>query len=521
MVKKYLLSPWIFIVINCLVGISCFAQAKLKYEAYEGFVAHEWGTFTTLHKSNGEYLTGLQVEEEHLPSFVQDLCFCPTYHTRMPAMFKGYPDIIGNPTVVATGLLNVTVKMETPVLYFYSSEPIAKSLTVDVKFYGGSISQWYPPRIAGELYSGPFYLNSGYYNYPYPPLPPARIIDFSIPLREPGWIRWKISVLPLNTQLKYTNDKSLETPVWTSPRATASNLVKTSDPNGQVEKFLFYRGMGNFQEPIKVEFNAKRQLVISNSGEETLKYVMVYEKRKDGTAFVWGSSVIESKKNIVFKTPTPAVNRAAISPEDELENFVSKLVEAGLYEDEARAMLKTWDKSYFQHEGLKVFWIVPPAFTESVMPLQINPKPKVIKRVLVGRSEILSPEFEKELSEMGPAAFRDNYSQDRFYLAYEELISHGIPKQWTHYTDASLEEMAVVNTDIEVFPNPTMRKLTVKINSPGTIKVIATNGMLIKRIENAIAGENVMDIEILPEGVYIIHVDFAGGLSTTKKIIKR
>ncbi len=521
MVKKYLRSPWIFIVINCLVDISCFGQAKLKYEASEGFVAHEWGTFTTLHKSNGEYLTGLQAEEEHLPSFVQDLCFCPIYRTKTPSSSKGFPDVIGSPTIVTSSLQNVTVKMETPVLYFYSSENASKSITVDVKFNNGSISQWYPSRNAGETYNTTYYLHSQYPGFPTTAAPPRKNIDFSDPLRQAGWIQWKISVLPLNSLLKYTNDKSLETPVWTSPRATASNLVKTSDPNGQVEKFLFYRGIGNFQEPIKVEFNTKRQLVITNSGEETLKYVMVYEKRKDGKAFVWGSNVIESKKTIVLKAPTPAAHKATISPEDELENFVSKLVEAGLYEDEARAMLKTWDKSYFQHEGLKVFWIVPPAFTESVLPLQINPKPKAIKRVLVGRSEVLSPEFEKELSEMGPAAFRDNFSQDRFYLAYEELISHGIPKQWTNYTDASIEEIEVMNTDIEVFPNPTMRKLTVKINSPGTIKVVATNGVLVKHFENARVGENVMDIEILPEGVYFVQVDFAGGLSTTKKIIKR
>ena len=35
-----------------------------------GYELHEWGTFTTVSGSDGVLLTGLEVEEEKLPSFV-------------------------------------------------------------------------------------------------------------------------------------------------------------------------------------------------------------------------------------------------------------------------------------------------------------------------------------------------------------------------------------------------------------------------------------------------------------------
>ena len=68
------------------------------------FVVHEWGTFTTLEGSDGKFLSGLYHEEEKLPSFVQHEG--EEYNN---GLNKGFYEC-----------KNVTVKMETPVLYFYS-----------------------------------------------------------------------------------------------------------------------------------------------------------------------------------------------------------------------------------------------------------------------------------------------------------------------------------------------------------------------------------------------------------------
>jgi hypothetical protein len=53
-------------------------------------------------------------------------------------------------------------------------------------------------------------------------------------------------------------------------------------------------------------------------------------------------------------------------------------------------MLSTWRDSWFK-EGTRLFYIVPTNMIESILPLDINPKPTGIVRVFVGRVELVRP----------------------------------------------------------------------------------------------------------------------------------
>ena len=64
------------------------------------------------------------------------------------------------------------------------------------------------------------------------------------------------------------------------------------------------------------------------------------------------------------------------------------LVSAGLYEDEAEAMLATWKASYFQTPGLRIFYIVPDEWLGYFLPVHIS-TPHELKRVLIGRIDLL------------------------------------------------------------------------------------------------------------------------------------
>jgi len=57
-------------------------------------------------------------------------------------------------------------------------------------------------------------------------------------------------------------------------------------------------------------------------------------------------------------------------------------------------MIKTWRNSWFE-EGMRVLYILPRGITDSTLPLQIDPQPKELARVLVGRTEVITPEMEK------------------------------------------------------------------------------------------------------------------------------
>ncbi len=69
------------------------------------------------------------------------------------------------------------------------------------------------------------------------------------------------------------------------------------------------------------------------------------------------------------------------------------LVKAGLFSDEAEAMLDTWTVSYFKNPGTRLFFLVPRQWTDAALPLHITGNPPTV-RVMIGRIEILSPRVE-------------------------------------------------------------------------------------------------------------------------------
>jgi hypothetical protein len=65
------------------------------------------------------------------------------------------------------------------------------------------------------------------------------------------------------------------------------------------------------------------------------------------------------------------------------------LVSQGLFAKEASAMVETWRDSWFE-EGTRLFYIVPPAMVEEILPLTMQPRPAKVVRVFVGRVEVFT-----------------------------------------------------------------------------------------------------------------------------------
>ena len=72
------------------------------------YTLHEWGTFTSISGSDGQLLAGLEREEERLPPFVHSLEGMQN-HGPFGYRSKGF--------YMMRPLKNVTIKMETPVIY--------------------------------------------------------------------------------------------------------------------------------------------------------------------------------------------------------------------------------------------------------------------------------------------------------------------------------------------------------------------------------------------------------------------
>src|SRR5436189_4097534 len=87
--------------------------------AAEDFVAHEWGTFTSVQGADGIQLEWNPLITTDLPSFVYD-------RARRP--FAGYK---GQNPFGAKGVAGTLQRMETPVIYFYSDREQTVNVAVN------------------------------------------------------------------------------------------------------------------------------------------------------------------------------------------------------------------------------------------------------------------------------------------------------------------------------------------------------------------------------------------------------
>ena len=364
-----------------------------------GYTLHEWGTFTTLSTSEGKLLPGVQREEEPLPEFIFT-------HDGME-----HPDWMRAVKGWMRPLANVTVRMETPVIYFYTKG--AFEAHVEVGWKGGSISQWYPDRSGGET---PPAIKKDPHGFP---LNLENTLDFA--KGYDGNIQWDVRVTPAGEDAAGRVFKPGETPSWIYPRHPDSALV--TNKAGETEKYLFYRGLGQISLPVTFSSNGQGMVTMKNTGAQPTGALLIYELNENREAR-WkvvpalsaGSAQTVSLTSVLFVRDW----RAAI-----YKDGTSMLTSAGLYQKEADAMLQTWWPSYFERSGLRVFWVVPRLFTDATLPLTATPAPKETVRVLVGRSEILTPDFERQLvTDFRDAGNdgRNRWESDRYFPAFTERV---------------------------------------------------------------------------------------------------
>ena len=483
-----------------MMAYSAFLLTPLLAVAQANYVAHEWGTFTTLAASDGRLLSGLYVDEERLPVYGLSKSWY-TYNWDN----KGW-----DPHDMS--LLNVTTKMETPVIYFYWDGTDTLEVDTRVQWPHGSISQFFPMRDAGEIAQ----IN----NY-WPEAGQLKEVDFATPYN--GWIAWNAKVLPKGDTTSLTLETQLET--WNAPRQTVSNLVQAGW--NQTEKYLFYRGIGNMPQHLKTEFNDKGSLVISN-GIVQVPFVMVYEfDSTDGVRIWWVGGLNAGGRRVVSR---PELTTSSSEVEWTMEKLEQALVKEGLFEDEARAMLRTWETSYFHTDGLKVFWILPRPIVDQWLPITLQPDPSNLERVMVGRSEILTPEREAQIYQAMLSGELDSmFEGDRFYYAYLEVaerLANGRFSYTSEDTDMGimLEPSKVVISG--PIPNPASDRVMFVVTSDEVVTVdfrlFDIHGHLIST-DNVEVGRWITsfekDLSHLPAGVYVARVGVED-ISESFRIVK-
>ena len=127
-------------------------------------------------------------------------------------------------------------------------------------------------------------------------------------------------------------------------------MRRRSQAGSQVEKFLFYRGVGQFAPPIAAIAQADGKTAVWTPEGTPIGTVILFENRNGAMAY--------DVRDIAAGRATldrPALDDATGTPPREL---VRILVANGLYEKEAQAMVDTWSDSWFE-EGARLLYIVP------------------------------------------------------------------------------------------------------------------------------------------------------------------
>lgn len=331
---------------------------------------HEWGTFTSLVNEEGSLMDGMYHEEEGLPGFVYGLreentnglkTFGLLGNGCRPRTKCAFSDVLPFNQFNT----KVTQKMETPVIYFYGNP--GEKAHVEVGFPDGMISQWYPAATDLNLHQENF--KNGR-------------MSWDVTLKRPDDVKQYATTTPHS--------------IWNPARVTKANTIQVNANGTEEERFIFYRGLGEFSVPLKLtlkNIGTDNLLVtLRNESDEKIPSLFyIQSSKKDG---VLKSMVLPSLDPHQVKTFESKNASSALNLKEQLK---VALMSSGLYADEAMSMINTWNKSYFHTEGERLLYILPQGWTEKILPMKVNPVPEKLTRVLVGRIELFSKNSQKKL----------------------------------------------------------------------------------------------------------------------------
>lgn len=303
---------------------------------------HEWGTFTSVAGTDGGAVRWVALNgPSELPGFVEHL----------------------SGAYLKFGLRG-TVRMETPVLYFYTTRET--NVSVRVEFSKGLITEWYPHASRVE--------------------PRGALTAVSLNQNQSaGSIAWPSVTVEPGVSAALPSEES-DRHYYAARQTSAAPLVVRS-PNGQQnEKFLFYRGVSAISVPLAAKVSSDGGVEVVNLAAEEIPNLIFFERRGHQVGYriigPFGSQVV----------------LAPLELTDSVESLCSDLegilAARGLFADEAHAMVETWKDSWFE-EGARLFYIVPRKFLDSVLPLSITPVPVNTVRAFVGRIELVTPATER------------------------------------------------------------------------------------------------------------------------------
>ncbi|HEX3134294.1 MAG TPA: hypothetical protein VHX44_12020, partial [Planctomycetota bacterium] len=374
-------------------------------------VIHDWGTFTSLQDEQGHTIGGINTDEERLPNFVRNIGpIGLIQHSALARRFIKFAPRLAP---------EVTLRLETPVVYVHLPAGESQAIfDLSVTFHGGVLSQFYPAAQANI--DGAEVRDDA--THPYQPLADA----------STSTLTWRGVVAGGDGDGPATTS-----PVWLAPRKVDAALLHVG---GQQERYLFYRGLGHLDALLVVRrADDGRTLRVTPRGPDMnpsrIPRLWLADLRDDGTAAFRVSEPVAhhlrspdepafSELPATFTKDEYSTDRLATLRHD----LHAALVADGLFTDEAQALLATWETSYFKAAGLRMFFLVPRAWTDARMPLTVS-RESTLVRSMVGRIELVSPSQRQALARIaaGPVSTTAWFDS---YLARQIAIGADGKSEW-------------------------------------------------------------------------------------------
>jgi len=343
-----------------------------EQNASSDLTVHEWGTFTAIAGKDGRAMEWATLGSPR---------FGPS------ADLPRFVEHIGNASFKAG--LRGTIRMETPVLYFYSPRDV--TVSVKAAFSRGLITEWYPHAASVQ--------------------PNGVFRDTALnQLQTDGSIMWDDVAVSPNLNGEFPHE--VVSNRYYAARETSSSPLRVKTATGeQQEKFLFYRGVSASPLPLSAKLNPDAKVLVKNSSEGEIPAVILFERRGERVGYRFAGTL---RDEAVLDPPALTGSIDALC--GDLEGI---LINKGLYPDEAHAMIETWRDSWFE-EGSRLIYVVPRGFLDNVLPLTISPAPGQVVRVFVGRLEIVTPATSRAVETA--LASNDEATLDKYRRFLEPIL---------------------------------------------------------------------------------------------------
>ncbi len=215
---------------------------------------------------------------------------------------------------------------------------------------------------------------------------------------------------------------------WASARAASRSYLETSrGASRMTDQFLFARGVADFPGPLGAAVTETLEVSLTNRGDQPLPraWVLWVPPSELGGRFpadpFQASALAQpvaalaagEQRTVPFEGVTPG---RPIDLAQTLAAEIEKaLVESGLLPAEARAALRFGREAWFFTPGVRVLYLIPRAFADRTLPLEIQPAPREHVRVWIGCAEVLDPDRERAIEET-LAAYLDSLQTDPYAM---------------------------------------------------------------------------------------------------------